>query len=243
MRTIVVLGTGTDVGKTYTAEKLATFLTNQFPHPVLAVKPIESGVHSSSRTDAERLAAVSRPVCVPAHAYAFEPPISPHLAARRVGVEIRPDEVVRWLTDVSQRHATTESQHGTKWTIVETAGGVFSPISETKTNFDLACALEPSCWVLVASDGLGVLHNVRSTLLAMASIGRSPDIVLLNASPSRDGSTGTNREELERLGWARVSASIGRDGGFSADDIPELLAKLRRRFEPVTAQVGPVSRS
>lgn len=231
MYKIVVLGTGTDIGKTYLAEQLARLLRDASSDAVVAVKPVETGVTSAGCTDAKRLSAASRPVYQPAHAYAFEVPISPHLAARRAGVEIETEEIAHWVGTMSRKSKSAPFAGAPGWIIVETAGGVFSPISDTKTNLDLATALEPSCWMLVANDCLGVLHSVRSTLLAMNSLARSPDVVLLNAPRVPDTSTGTNREELERLGWARVTASIDRNGGFQRKDAAALLAKLRQHFE------------
>ena len=231
MRTIVVLGTGTDVGKTYVAEQITNLLKAHTDDPVQAVKPVESGVSSGARTDSGRLASASRPTFSPTHAYAFEQPVSPHLAARTAGTVIQTGEVVKWVNRISGKSTAIEQENKAKWLIVETAGGVFSPLSESKTNLDLAVALEPSCWILVAADGLGVLHNVRSTLLAMCSLARAADILVLNAPSVKDKSTGTNRAELERLGWARATASVRRDGGFSDEDGRALLAKLIRHFE------------
>jgi dethiobiotin synthetase len=233
MRAILILGTGTDVGKTYAAEQICNLLKGHTADPVQALKPIETGVCSGARTDSDRLAFASRPPFLPTHAYAFEQPISPHLAARTAGAVIETGEVVKWVHRISGKSTATEQENIATWLIVETAGGVFSPISESKTNLDLAIALEPSCWILVATDGLGVLHNVRSTLLAMCSLARAPDILLLNAPSVKDNSTGTNREELERLGWARAIASVRRDGGFSDEDGRALLEKLFRHFEPM----------
>ncbi len=233
MRTVVILGTGTDVGKTYVTIQLAKLLADRTHGTVQAVKPIESGVNEQQITDAERLALVSRPVLPKAHAYAFEPAISPHLAARRAGVQIKTDTIADWLLQTRREEALTQNDPGIPtWLLVETAGGVYSPISDTETNFDLARALEPSCWILVASDALGVLHNVRATILAMRSMGRMPDLVILNSPSVRDGSTGTNRDEIQRLGWANVAASIQRNGSLTAHDASALLDVLQRHFEP-----------
>jgi dethiobiotin synthetase len=226
MQTIVILGTGTDVGKTYATERIATALADQLADvAVSAIKPIETGVVPGALTDAARLGAVSRPKLEPSHAFSFVPPISPHLASRKAGAPIRIEAVVRW---VKSRKA--EQQPG-GWLLVETAGGVFSPVNDTETNLDLALALDPACWVLIAADCLGVLHNVRSTLLAMERLGRPPDIILLNATQTADNSTGTNRAELERLGWATITGTIERSGGFCDVDRQSLLDALNHFSE------------
>lgn len=233
------MGTGTDVGKTYATCQLAATLTGQLANShVLALKPIETGVTSLEATDAARLGTVSVPTIRPEHAYAFEPAVSPHLASRMSGVGIDPKEIVRWI---EQRCRTLDlddslSARERGWVLIETAGGVFSPISEGCTNLDLAVALEPSLWVLVAPDRLGVLHDMRSTLIAMATLARIPDIILLNATRSPDASVGTNRRELELLGWASITAQIAWNGGIKEMDRPALLEKLGRTSQPTNDQ-------
>ena len=98
-----------------------------------------------------------------------------------------------------------------EWSVVETAGGVFSPLSPTATNFDLALALEPAIWVLVAPDALGVLHDLSATLQAMRARGRTPDHVVLSGAREPDSSTGSNAAELEALGIVATSAVLARN--------------------------------
>ncbi|HEY8943664.1 MAG TPA: dethiobiotin synthase, partial [Polyangiaceae bacterium] len=96
------------------------------------------------------------------------------------------------------------------WTIVETAGGVFSPLAKRTTNFDLARALEPCTWLLVAADALGTLHDVTATLEALRARGRSPDLVVMSASRTPDLSTGTNAGVLAELAIAHPAAVLSR---------------------------------
>jgi dethiobiotin synthetase len=103
------------------------------------------------------------------------------------------------------------------WSVVETAGGVFSPLSSTAANFELALALDPAIWVLVAADALGVLHDVSATLLAMRARNRVPDHVVLSAARPPDASTGTNAAELAALGIATPSAVLARDDDRGLD--------------------------
>jgi dethiobiotin synthetase len=111
------------------------------------------------------------------------------------------------------------------WSIVETAGGVFSPLSETATNLDLALALEPATWVLVAADALGVLHDVSATLQAMRARNRAPDHLVLCAARAPDASTGSNATELAALGIATPSAVLARDDDRGLDAFATLLLK------------------
>jgi dethiobiotin synthetase len=114
------------------------------------------------------------------------------------------------------------------WLLVETAGGALSPLSARLTNVDLALALSPAIWILVAPDALGALHDVRATLLAMKAIARAPDYLVLSACRAADASVGTNARELERVGLPRPIATLPRDSASMASLAP-LVRALRRR--------------
>ena len=65
-------------------------------------------------------------------------------------------------------------------TIVEGAGGLFSPISDRWLNVDLIAALAVDRVVLVASNRLGVAHQVLVCLAAAEARGVNIDQVVLN---------------------------------------------------------------
>ena len=188
---VVILGTGTDVGKTYVTASLARGLLEHVA--VIALKPIESGVASGAAGDAGVIAAAA------GHAPALSPwrfprPVSPHLGARESGAPITIAEVAAWVTAQEKLGAAPVS-------LIELAGGAFSPLGPGLTNVDLALALEPAVWLLVAPDALGVLHDVTASLRAMP---RAPDAVVLSGSRPPDESTGSNADELARLGIVDV---------------------------------------
>jgi dethiobiotin synthetase len=205
---IVLVGTGTSVGKTWVATELLRELQRRGVRAI-GLKPIESGVTEGSPTDAEQLAHLSStsPATPP---YRFAEPISPHLAARRAGVGI---ELDRALTYVQAHESSSPGA-----LVVETAGGLFSPLSESTTCFELARALDPARWVLVAADALGVIHDVMAALLAAKARGRAPDLVVLSAARASDASTGSNAAELARLGIVPRPFALGRNdsAGISA---------------------------
>jgi hypothetical protein len=62
----------------------------------------------------------------------------------------------------------------------------------------------------VAPDALGVLHDVRASLEAARARGRAPDELVLSAARPADQSTGTNGDELVRLGLAPRVFGCGR---------------------------------
>lgn len=228
-RRIVLLGTGTGVGKTFVGALLARSL-RQVERSVLGLKPIESGIPSRAKSnhlptdtvpplgsvalseaplsDAATLSAASG--LDVGHFRAFPDPVSPHLAARRAGESIRVEDVVEWVGAQERAHPDRAL------TVVETAGGVLSPLGEATTNFDLALALEPAVFVLIAPDALGVLHDVAATLLACRSLGRVPDLVVLSGARPADASTGANADELMQIVFPRLDSRSAVPPGGSA---------------------------
>lgn len=188
-RRIAIVGTGTEVGKTHLGVALARALGSE-GLSVAALKPVESGV-GIGVTDAQLLDAAGTFHVKHLPPFMLATPISPHLAAEREGVEITLAPILSWVE-------LSEAQ----WTIVETAGGLLSPLSRSLTNLDLVAALQPDAVILVAVDRLGVLHDVSATLFAYRT--RAPQlpepVLALQAPASPDASTTTNAAELSKLG-------------------------------------------
>jgi dethiobiotin synthetase len=228
---VVVLGCGTGVGKTRVSVALLRELTGGH-RTCVGLKPIESGVPQgpespATGTDARALAEAGSFQTQAQHPlYALPTPVSPHLAARTAGIEIALPRVARWVEEIEEiesrmtLHVLSDS---VIWSVVETAGGVFSPLSPATTNYDLACALEPAIWVLVGADALGVLHELSATLQAMRARGRVPDRVVLSAARESDASTGSNARELSALGIVTPTAVLGRNDDRGIRDLVQSL--------------------
>jgi dethiobiotin synthetase len=226
MPRIVVLGTGTGVGKTYCSVLLTRALAAIAPQmPVVAVKPLETGHPKRQRdgdpspgSDAALLERASTGAAPRPHPlYALPDPVSVHLAARRARVPVSVKKVRAWCTNIPYN----------TWHVIETAGGVLSPLSPRATNIDLARALEPAIWILVAPDALGVLHDLRATLLALERVARRPDFIVLSAARAADASTGTNAAELRRVGLPRAAAVLRRDERDATALTPLVRALIR----------------
>ncbi len=175
---VFIVGTGTDVGKTHVTAALMKAAPNAG-----AWKPIATGMTDAMGEDARAISATEPPL------YAFEPPISPHLAARRVDTMIRARAVAERARELAR---------GYERFFVESAGGLFSPISESETNFDIAKLLDAPL-LLVAPDRIGVLHDITATVRA-ANI---EPVIALSAPAVADASTGTNAAEIRLLRLAR----------------------------------------
>lgn len=213
LRRVVVVGTGTGVGKTRVTRALARALRRRAP--TLALKPVESGAGGDARAfDADNPVAVS-----PHPRIALTAALSPHLAARREGQQFHVKTLVEWIEAAEQSLALCATTSPYIYSVIETAGGALSPLTDEARNLDLCIALDPALLVLVGPDGLGVLHAMTATLIALRALGRAPELVALSAAWS-DESTGTNADELRLLGIADPTLVLA-----SGDDDAEPLAR------------------
>lgn len=159
-RLVIVLGTSTEVGKTWVARKLLQQARGRGLR-VAARKPAQSFSPGEGRTDAELLAGASgEPVHVvcPAHR-SYPVAMAPPMAADVLGRgELRLEELIaelQWPQNVDLG-------------LIETAGGVRSPLTHDADNVDLVRRLQPDDVLLVADAGLGTLSSVRLSLQALA---------------------------------------------------------------------------
>lgn len=188
----LVLGTGTDVGKTFFCEVLCRALAARGLR-VGALKPIETGLGSHGEApDVKRLESAASGVRPPSPhpLYGYAEPLTPALAARRAERPIEWAALEQWL------HQVEKNNPEATW-IVEGAGGAFSPLADGATNVELARRLRPDRLLLVGPDRLGTLHDVLSTVRALRSEAHPPDLVVLS-KPGTDSSVGTNLDELRR---------------------------------------------
>jgi dethiobiotin synthetase len=116
--TLVIVGTGTDVGKTVVA---ATLLARYGPEIPLAFwKPVATGARDGRDTATVEALAGDR-AAILAESYLFEEPVSPHLAARLAGQRIEPAAL---LADFDRHRA------GARTLVIETAGGLLVPLAD-----------------------------------------------------------------------------------------------------------------
>jgi dethiobiotin synthetase len=205
-RLVLVTGTGTEVGKTWVACRLARALRGR-GLVVAARKPAQSYAAGDDPggTDAALLAEATgeRPqrVC-PQHRW-YPVAMAPPMAAEVLG---RPAFTVADLV------AELAWPGGVSVGLVEAAGGVRSPLAADGDATALADALHPERMVLVADAGLGAINAVR---LAAAALGRWPLSIVLNRFDATAELHRRNRDWL-----------VDRDGLPVAVDADELVAPI-----------------
>ena len=165
---LFIAGTDTGVGKTAVGVHLARS-ARESGHRVAVMKPIASGAvrtgHGWRNEDALALIEAAGGGAQDATGYArvnpycFEPPISPHLAARDAGVEIDIDALVAGAQTLGR---------GQDLAIVEGAGGWLAPIDDDRTMADLAIALRYPV-LLVVGLRLGCLSHAALTYRAIVA--------------------------------------------------------------------------
>jgi dethiobiotin synthetase len=212
---LVVLGTGTEVGKTWVSCRLLDDLRDA-GHGVAARKPAQSYLSEEAeqgRTDADLLALASggRPLEVcPANRW-YPAPMAPPMAADALGADpICMDDLVAELTWPSKVEVG----------LVEAAGGARSPIAHDGDGVDLARRLAADLVLVVADPGLGTLHAVRSAAAALVGL---PLVVVLNRFDAGDPLHAANLAWLSR-----------RDGIDVVVDVAELVERLEAKL-PQTA--------
>jgi dethiobiotin synthetase len=167
---VVVVGTGTDVGKTWAASRLLQ-RWRAAGRVVAARKPAQSfepGDDIAARTDAHVLAAASGEepdtVCPPRRWYplALAPPMAADALDRGwISVDDLIGELA-WPEPVADIG------------LVETVGGVRSPIAHDGDALGLIDALAPDAVVLIADAGLGTLNAVQLSIGSLATVATPP---------------------------------------------------------------------
>jgi dethiobiotin synthase len=169
---VVVAGTGTEVGKTWVAHGVATRLIEAGLR-VTARKPAQSFGPEDQVTDADILASATGEdpyVVCPAQRW-YRVPMAPPMAAEALGL------AVPTLEDLLDEVAANWPDPPADLGLLETAGGVASPIASDADNAQLAHAIDADIAVLVADPGLGTINSVR---LGASALAPTPTVVFLN---------------------------------------------------------------
>ena len=172
---LYILGTGTDVGKTYITALWLKKL-RESGHDVAYYKAAVSGAPSISESDAgyvKQVAGLSQ-ADETLLSYVFDEAVSPHLAARHEGKFIDRTVVNRNFCHVANTHA---------YTTVEGSGGIICPLHVTDTELymleDVVKDLQLPT-IVVAIAALGTINSTVLTIHYLQSKGISVKGIIVN---------------------------------------------------------------
>jgi dethiobiotin synthetase len=202
MSTFFVTGTDTGVGKTWWTTALLQAAGN-LGLRTLGLKPVAAGAALTPagwrNDDALQLQAASNlkldyeqvnPICL-------GPPLSPHLAARQVGVSIEVEPLA-----VQQRGCAAQAN----FCLIEGAGGWLTPLSDRGTLADLASALAAPV-ILVVGLKLGCLNHAQLSAAAIRAQGLPLAGWIANEIATDHGDLASQIDFLTAL-WSQAPLAI-----------------------------------
>lgn len=130
MKHYFITGTDTDCGKTYVVCQLLDWINQQHQSTAQALKPVASGCYKrEGRLVSEDVLQLQQHNHDPEQVisqWLYEPPISPHLAARKKGDDLTVKKIAQFCEGFSSYDHL----------LIEGAGGLFVPLNDKETWLD-----------------------------------------------------------------------------------------------------------
>jgi dethiobiotin synthetase len=184
MNGFFVTGTDTGVGKTVLSALLVAALDGFY------WKPVQTGAIEGTDRNSVRLWAGCPEERLLPERYCFDPPVSPHLAAREAGVRIA-------LEDFELPASAGEHP-----LIVEGAGGAMVPLNEKDLMLNLMRRLGLPV-IVAARTALGTINHSLLTLAALRAAGVHVHGVVMIGEENLE-----NRRAIEHYGEVRAIGSL-----------------------------------
>lgn len=211
MRSVLITGTDTGIGKTRVAGIIARRLSAH--GRVQVVKPVESGCGMGRPADAPLAAGNWAESFTP---FALPKPMAPLAAAADAGIEFSLIQLV----------AAVRALPECDWRVLETAGGIAVPIDPCGSDWaDFACALKVNHVVCVVDDRLGAINQARLIASYCNAKGIPSAGLWLNAAQAHPepAIAASNRAGLANCGlplWGE--SAFGESGSWQVHSCPFL---------------------
>lgn len=207
-KTLFVVGTGTDVGKTYVSGLMVKKLKDSG-----ASAAYYKAAMSGNRRGADgklipgdavfvkTISGIEQPLdemCP----YVYEQAVSPHLASRLEGNPVRLETVTEYFRRISETY---------EYVTLEGSGGILCPICAEEEELwltDIIRACGAGC-LLVADAGLGTINSVGLTAFYMKAQGIRLKGIIFNRYRPGDVMQEDNRRMCEALTGVPVIACVG----------------------------------
>lgn len=234
-KALCIIGTGTDVGKTFITSALAKAASDE-NKKVLIIKPVQTGCainangeYTAPDIDTYLQVAPKVEACA---LELFKPACSPHLAAHMAGRTL----LVSTLTQaIHSKIACSEAD----LVLIETAGGLFTPLNENETFADLLSQLSFPV-LLVVGNKLGAVNHTLLNIEACKLRGLSlSGLVVTEPTPAQNLEEKTIRQDnisiIKKLGGINCLASVKYIAGMDANEKKciSAWAKAAQKMRPV----------
>ncbi|CAM3012565.1 dethiobiotin synthase [Legionella worsleiensis] len=180
MKRYFITGTDTDCGKTYVTQKLVDYCSTS-----VAIKPVASGCYAEEdqliSSDAQILSHKSSLTMEQINPWRFPLPVSPHLAAKKVGQVLDAHELASYCLNLEVKEADI--------LFIEGAGGLMVPLNDQQTWIDFL-QLSNIPVILVVGMRLGCINHALLTAHSLKNHGiecagwiancLDPDMLLLD---------------------------------------------------------------
>jgi dethiobiotin synthetase len=232
---LFITGTDTGVGKTFFSAGL-TLLYKGLGINVGVMKPIQTGINENTRNtlddDAYILSAVSQSgVSMDAvNSYSLSEPLSPHLAAKRDGVDIS-------IQKIKNAYAQLQKQFDA--VMVEGAGGLMVPIIKDYFFADLAKEFDLPV-IIVSRPSLGTINHTLLTNFFAREKGLKLAGIIINNFP--DNPTLAERLNPEAIQELTNLPLLGVIKKIDEVDLLENTDELLKIFQDIDEKFGIIEK-
>lgn len=209
-KSLFITATGTDVGKTYVSGLLVKKL-RELGLNCGYYKPALSGAVKQQNGsllpgDCDFVVRTSKLNVNPTDCvtYCFEEAVSPHLAAERVGVNIKKNVILDDYKKISNSY---------DYLIVEGAGGITCPFNLKEEKLllpDIIKALNIPV-VIIANGGLGTINSVILTVDYAKTQGLHIKGIILNNYEKENFMHIDNKKQIEKLTGVKVLTTVAKN--------------------------------
>lgn len=223
-KTLFIVGTGTDIGKTY----VSGLIVKKLKENGVSAGYYKAAMSGNERADDGKLipgdalyvketSGISQPLedmCP----YVYENAVSPHLASRIEGNPVQMEVVLEGLQKVSEKY---------EYVTLEGSGGILCPICFDEQEIwlpDIIKACGSGC-LLIADAGLGTINNVALTAFYMEKSNIPLKGIIFNHYKLGDVMQEDNLKMCEYLTGVKVVACV-RDEDSDLDISVEALQSL-----------------
>ncbi len=180
MKSFLIVGTGTEVGKTYITTSLCAGL-RKLDYSVGALKPIITGFNFSNENDTIKILkalnkAPSKNNINCTSPWRFSKHLSPDIAS---------DNKISF-SEVSTFCKEKIKTKNFDFLFIETAGGVMTPINKKFTMLDLVKSLDIPV-IMVTANYLGMLSHTLTAYQSLKSINAKISAILISQTSQKEG--------------------------------------------------------